>query len=122
VTPRSRHIAQAATGLLLGALTWALSVPITGSIEPFDSPSPYYLSAMFLAGAAASLWSPRSAWLAVVAIFVGERLYILLALPQLRSTWLLGWILNAIIPTWWPAALAALLVYLGARLRSARRL
>lgn len=114
MTTPARRGAQVLTGVALGALVWVLSVPMTGRVEPFDAESHYYLAAMFFSGVAASLWSPRSAWLAVASLFIGERLYVLLALPGLRSTWLLGWLVNAVIPTWWSAAVGALLVHLVA--------
>lgn len=36
----------------LGAAVWALSVPLTGKAEPWDSEGPYYFIALALAGAA----------------------------------------------------------------------
>lgn len=120
MTARQRQLAQLLTGLALGAATWALSPALTGHQEPFDAPPPYYLLAIAGAGLAASLWHPSTAWRAVPAVYLGEHLYVLLALPALRPTWLLGLLLNAIVPTWWPAALAAAAVYAGSLALAAR--
>ena len=59
-------------GLVCGAIVWGLSVPLTGMREPFDSPSYYYMVAMFIAGLVAALPAPRYWWAAVVGIFLGE--------------------------------------------------
>ena len=37
-------------GLACGAIVWALSVPLTGMREPWDSPGYYYIVAVFIAG------------------------------------------------------------------------
>lgn len=98
-------------GLACGAAVWALSPFATGLREPFDSATLYYPLAIFVAGALASLPAPRHAWLAVPAVFLGERLYALIVYPELRPWMLFGFIINLVIPTWWPAALGALVVY-----------
>ncbi len=106
-----------AAGLVCGALVWAASPLVTGVREPFDSDSLYYPAAMFLAGVLASLPAPRFWWLAVVAVFLGEHLYGFIAYPDQRAWLLFGLIINLIIPTWWAAALGALLVFAVYRLR-----
>jgi hypothetical protein len=59
-------------GMILGAAIWNASPSFTGMIEPWDAKGIYYPLALFLAGALASLPSPRRYWLAPVGIFVGQ--------------------------------------------------
>ncbi len=67
--PQARKIGWVVlAGLACGASVWALSVPITGMREPFDSPGPYYIVAMFVAGILAALPAKRYCWAAVVSI------------------------------------------------------
>jgi hypothetical protein len=107
-------------GMICGALVWALSVPLAGTREPFDAASLYYPTAMFLSGVAASLVAPRYWWLAVIGIFLGERLYAFAMLPETRDWLLFGLVINVIVPTWLPAAIGAVVVFLVDRLRSGR--
>lgn len=104
-----------AAGILCGAAVWGLSVPLTGVREPFDSPGFYYPVAMLVAGAIAALPAPRYWWLAVIAIFAGERLYAFAMLPETRGWFLFGLVVNALIPTWIPAAIGAACVALLSR-------
>ena len=90
---------------------WALSVPLTGTREPFDSPSLYYPAAMLLAGVVAALPAPRYWWPAVLSVFLGEHLYAFAAFPDTRAWIFFGIVVNALIPTWWPAAIGALIVF-----------
>lgn len=101
-------------GLGCGAMVWGLSVPLTGMREPFDSPSYYYIVAMFVAGIVASLPAPRYWWLAVIGIFLGERLYAFVMLPETRPWLMAGFVTNLITFTWLPAALGALSSFLAA--------
>ena len=98
-------------GLACGAVVWGLSVPVTGMREPFDSPGPYYLVAMFIAGILAALPAPRYWWAAVIGIYFGERLYAFVMLPETRDWLLFGIVMNLIMLTWLPATVGALLVY-----------
>ena len=107
-------------GLACGAVVWGLSVPVTGMREPFDAPGPYYIVAMFAAGVLAALPAPRYWWVAVIGIFLGERLYAFVMLPETRDWLLFGIVMNLIIPTWLPAAAGALGVYLVAWWRARR--
>ncbi len=102
-------------GIVCGAAVWGFSIPVTGMREPFDSPSNYYILAMFLAGVIATIPAPRYWWLAVVGIFVGERLYALVMLPETRAWLLFGVFVNLLILSWLPAALGAFVVYIGNR-------
>lgn len=106
-------------GLILGAAVSGLSLPLTGQREAFDASPAYYLTAAFLAGALATLPAPRFWWLAVFAVFLGEHAWYAAAYPDMRPWVLFGLVINAIVPTWWSAAVGALLVYLWAR--AARR-
>ena len=101
-----------AGGMILGATVSALSLPLTGHREAFDASPLYYLTAMFFAGALATLPRPRFWWLAVVAIFFGEHIYYALVFPEMRPWFLFGLAMNAIMPTWWAAALGSLLVFM----------
>ena len=111
-------VAAVAAGLACGAAVWALSVPATGLREPLDAPLFYY-PVMVVAGAMAAWPAPRYWWLAVIGIFVGERVYAFLMLPETRPWLLFGVIINAIIATWLPSAIGAAGVFLMRRPRSA---
>ncbi len=108
-------------GLACGAGVWALSVPITGMREPFDSPGPYYIVATFVAGVLAALPAPRYWWAAVAGIFLGERLYAFVMLPETRDWLLFGIIMGLAMLTWLPALLGALTTYLVDRFLIRRR-
>lgn len=101
------------TGLVCGAVVWALSIPLTGTREPFDSDTLYYPVAMFAAGVVATLPAPRYWWLAVIAIFLGEHLYAFVVFPDTRAWFLIGIFVNLLLPTWWTAAAGALSVFGG---------
>lgn len=107
-------------GVLCGAAVWGPSVPLTGMREPFDSPSLYYPVAMCLAGVIAALPAPRYWWVAVIGIFLGERLYSFVMLPETRAWALFGMVINALLPTWMPAAAGAAGVFLLSRLLTRR--
>lgn len=100
-------------GLASGVVVWGLSVPVTGMREPFDSPSHYYIVAMFVAGILASLPAPRYWWVAVISIFLGERIYALVMLPETRPWLMAGIVINLLIFSWLPAAIGALSTYLA---------
>ena len=104
-------------GVACGAVVWGLSLPVTGMREPFDSPGYYYFVAMFAAGVLAALPAPRYWWAAVIGIFLGERLYAFVMLPETRDWLLFGVVMNLIMLSWLPAAVGALGVYLAARWR-----
>jgi len=107
-------------GVACGAVVWALSMPLAGVREPFDSGSAYYPAAMLVSGAVAAAASPRHWWLAVIGIFIGERLYGYAMLPEGRDWLLFGVVINAILLTWLPAAVGALAVYVLHRWRIRR--
>ena len=81
-------------GLACGAIVWALSVPLTGMREPWDSPGYYYIVAVFIAGILAALPAPRYWWAAVVGVFLGERIYAFVMLPETRYWLLLGFVMS----------------------------
>jgi hypothetical protein len=70
---------------------------------------------MCLAGLIAASLAPRYWWVAVIGIFLGERLYSFVMLPETRAWALFGMVVNALLPTWIPAALGAAGVYLLSR-------
>ncbi len=98
-------------GIACGAIVWGLSVPLTGMREPFDSPSYYYPVAMFMAGILAALPAPRYWWAAVPDIFFGERIYMLVMMPENRGWLLFGIYIGLLTFTWLPSALGAVTVY-----------
>lgn len=102
-------------GLGLGALIWALSVPVTGTREPFDGSMLYYSVATFAAGAASALPSPRHWWLALLSVYLGQHLYGFAAYPDTREWFLFGLVVNAVFPTWLFAAAGAFMTYLITR-------
>ena len=108
------------TGIACGAIVWGLSVPFTGMREPFDSPTYYYVVAMFIAGILAALPAPRYWWVAVVGIFLGERIYAFVMLPETRGWLLIGIFMGVLTLTWLPSALGAVSVYIVNRLRTRR--
>jgi len=99
------------TGIVAGAVIWWLSPLLTGYQEPFDSPSYYYLIAMFIAGSLATIPAPRYWWLAVIGIFIGERLYAYLMLPEIREWVWFGIVMNILGLLWLPALLGSLTTY-----------
>jgi hypothetical protein len=111
-----RPAAVIAAGLASGAAVWALSVPLTGRREPFDAPL-FYSAVMMVAGAVAASPAPRYWWLAVIAIFVGERVYAFVTLPETRPWVLFGVLINAVIATWLPSAIGAVSVLFMSRPR-----
>ena len=104
-------------GIGCGAIVWGLSMPFTGMREPFDSPTLYYVVAMFIAGILAALPAPRYWWVAVVGIFLGERTYAYVMLPETRGWLLFGVYMGLLTLTWLPSTLGALVVYAVNRLR-----
>jgi len=108
-------------GIACGAVVWGLSVPVTGMREPFDSPSPYYIVTMFLSGIVAALPAPRYWWAAVIGIFLGERIYALVMLPNTWGWLLFGIYMGLLTLTWVPPAIGALMVYIADRWRARRR-
>ena len=107
-------------GMVCGALVWALSVPVTGLREPFDSPGYYYITAMFIAGTLATLPAPRYWWVAVIGIFLGEGFYAFAMLPETRAWLAFGFVMNLFMLTWLASACGALTVYVVSRVRRRR--
>lgn len=56
---KNRAIGAFIVSAALGALVWALSVPITGKGEPWDAEWPYYLLALAIAGAISGAAIPK---------------------------------------------------------------
>lgn len=110
-----RIAATAVVGLTLGALIWAISVPVTGHREPFDGSLLYYTLSTFFAGALSAWPSPRHWWLALLGVYLGQHLYMFIAYPDTRAWFLFGLIVNALVPTWTFAAAGAVMVYLISR-------
>ncbi len=107
-------------GFACSAIVWGLSVPFTGMREPFDSPTYYYVVAMFIAGILAALPAPRYWWIAVVGIFSGERIYMFVMMPENRGWLLFSIYMGLLTLTWLPSALGAVTVYIVNRVRTRR--
>jgi hypothetical protein len=105
---------------LLNLWTEERNAYATGMREPFDSPGYYYMVAMFIAGLLAALPAPRYWWAAVVGIFLGERIYALVMLPETRAWLAFGIVINLLMLSWLPSALGAFVVYLVNRVRMRR--
>jgi hypothetical protein len=61
-----------------GFLIWALSPIVTGSIEPWDASSLFYIAALIVAGFIVGLLFPRRLWPVLVGIATGQFIYMLL--------------------------------------------
>ncbi len=107
-------------GIACSAIVWGLSVPLTGMREPFDSPTYYYVAAMFIAGILAALPAPRYWWVAVVGIFSWERIYMFVMMPENRAWLLFSIYMGLLTLTWLPSALGAVIVYIVNRVRTRR--
>ena len=107
-------------GLGCGAVVWGLSVPLTGFREPFDSPGHYYTVAMFVAGFSAALLAPRYWWVAVIGIYLGERIYAFVMLPETRVWLAFGFVVNLFVLTWLPSAAGAFSAYIFNQVRKRR--
>ncbi len=107
-------------GIACSAIVWGLSVPLTGMREPFDSPTYYYMVAMFIAGILAALPAPRYWWVAVVGIFAGERIYMFVMMPENRGWLLISIYMGLLTLTWLPPAFGGLIVYVVNHVRTRR--
>ena len=107
-------------GIACGAIVWGLSVPLTGFREPWDSPSIYYIVAMFIAGIVAALPAPRYWWAAVVGVWMGGHIYAFVMLPETRLWLLFGMYMSLLTLTWLPPTVGALIVYIVNWWRSRR--
>jgi hypothetical protein len=77
---RSRTIAFLFS-LVLGAAIWALSKLFTGYVEPWDSGSPYYFIALFVAGALVGWIFPGRVWICFFGLTLGQLIFIVVFLP-----------------------------------------
>ena len=64
-----------------GAVIWALSPLITGELEPWDSESLYYFTALLIAGIIVGALIPRHVWAVLIGIVIGQLIYMLIFLP-----------------------------------------
>ena len=72
---RNRALLATAVSAALGAVIWALSIPITGKIEPWDAESPYYFVALAIAGAISGVIVPKRLWAHYVGAVLGQVAY-----------------------------------------------
>ena len=84
---------QAVTALVvsagLAAGVWALSVPLTGKSEPWDSEGAYYFLALAVSGALSGVIAPRPWWAHYAGAMLGQAGYEL-AFLKLGPLFLLG--------------------------------
>jgi hypothetical protein len=76
---------QAASFLIafaFGAAIWALSPYVTGSIEPWDAGTAYYLASLLFAGFIVGWICPRLVWPVLPGIAVGQFAWMLVFLPK----------------------------------------
>lgn len=66
----------------LGAAIWVASPLVTGSPEPWDAESPYYIVSLCLAGAAFGVLYPQHAGLVFPGMVAGQLVYLLVFLPS----------------------------------------
>lgn len=64
----------------VAAAVWALSVPVTGKVEPWDADSPYYVVALATAGAISGAALPKHIWAHYVGAVLGQAAYELIFL------------------------------------------
>jgi len=91
-----RPVLVLSAGFILGALIWTYSPGITSEIEPWDAKGIYYLLSLFLAGAAASLLSPRHFWLAPVGVYIGQFVYVFAHMTEPSPFWPIGMMFGAV--------------------------
>ena len=70
-----------ALAVVLGAVIWALSRPVTGKVEPWDANSPYYYLALLGAGFASGMAIPARKRFHYLGAWAGQLLYMILFLP-----------------------------------------
>jgi hypothetical protein len=81
-------------GLLLGMAIWWTSPVLTGHEEPWDAEGRYYIWALFVAGAVATVFLPKAFWVAPIGLYVGQLVYgLYLYEPVGASLWPLGMVL-----------------------------
>ena len=73
----------------LGAVVWALSVPVTGMSEPWDAEGPYYVVALAVAGAIAGGIVPKHLVAQYTGAILGQAAYELVFL-QFGPLFVLG--------------------------------
>jgi hypothetical protein len=66
-----------------------------------------------VAGVLSALPAPRYWWMAVIGIYLGERLYAFIMLPETRAWILFGLIMNIVTLTWVPATIGGLCTFTG---------
>ncbi|HEU0259445.1 MAG TPA: hypothetical protein VFR57_08525 [Burkholderiales bacterium] len=59
----------------MSAVVWALSMPLTGKMEPWDAESPYYFVALAVAGAVSGAIVPRHLWAHYLGAVLGQTAY-----------------------------------------------
>lgn len=70
-------IAALIVGLAMGAAIWALSPHIAGSVEPWDSDSPFYFGSLFAVGVFSWIIFRRKTYVVVMGLYLGQLVYLL---------------------------------------------
>ena len=66
----------------LGAGIWAASPLVTGSVEPWDAESTYYIISLCLVGAVVGFLYPQQFWVAFPGVVAGQLIYLHVFLPS----------------------------------------
>lgn len=117
--PKEYDMAQGLSlvfGIACGFAIWALSQPLTGQAEPWDSQSPYYNVALLLAGLAVGLGWRRHFWIGTLGVYLGQVSWVyanIFAAARDTTTRapMSGLPIGFQIPIWAPALLLA--IYVG---------
>ncbi|MEP7067816.1 MAG: hypothetical protein ABI789_01195 [Usitatibacter sp.] len=72
---KSRAILAFVVSAGMAAMVWALSVPFTGSDEPWDASGPYYIVALAIAGAISGAAIPKHLLAHYAGAVVGQAAY-----------------------------------------------
>ncbi len=104
---RAGRISAVIIGLLIGATIWAASPLVTGTVEPWDSDSPFYFSSLFLSGVVAWILFRKRFYFMIIGIYVGQLAYLLVV--GLGPLFLVGLVM--LVPYSLIAGLGALVAY-----------
>ena len=85
---------NAAIGLVLGSMIWALSPSLTGLREPWDGAFAYYFGCLFIAGLVSALPCPRHWWMGTIGVYAGQFAFMFIAYG-LGNLWPLGIIIGS---------------------------
>lgn len=102
---KSRAILALGVSAALGAMVWALSLPLTQNAEPWDAEFPYYFIGLAVAGAISGKVVPKHLWAHYLGAVLGQALYELVFL-KLGPLFVLGLVFLAVYSLIFVAAAA----------------